>query len=174
MYRQQNNNILVYVLCLLAFLLCDNSLIFAQDVSNDKQIIERYKLMLNRKPKEGSTFDRLYQFYLEGPGLDVMVTDYQAETEDNPNEPNLQLILGHIYKRLGKDTEAVNTYKRAVELGQDKYYPHFALGQAYAKLLQHENAINSLKQAVVLAEKTQDATPEEMIPFLLYNPSCYL
>ncbi len=167
MYRQQNNFIFLYVLCLLVFSLCDNPIIFAQDVSNanqsnDRQIIERYKLMLNRKPKEGSTFDRLYQFYLEGAGLDVMVSDYQAEAEANPNEPNLQLILGHIYKRLGRDTEAVNTYKRAVELAPENYYTHFALGQAFASLLQHENAINSLKQSAVFAEKTQDATPEEM------------
>ncbi len=162
MYRRQNNYIFLYILCLLGVLLCNNPTIFAQDVSNDEQIIERYKLMLNRKPKEGSTFDRLYQFYLEGAGLDAMVTDYQAEVEANPNEPNLQLILGHIYKRLGKDTEAVNTYKRAVELARNNYYTHFALGQAFASLLQHENAINSLKQSAAFAEKTQDATPEEM------------
>ena len=162
MYRQQNSFIFLYILCLLVFLLCDNPTIFAQDVSNDEQIIERYKLMLKRKPKEGSTFDRLYQFYLEDAGLDAMVTDYQAEAEANPNEPNLQLILGHIYKRLGRDTEAVNTYKRAVELAPDNYYTHFALGQAFASLLQHENAINSLKQSAAFAEKTQDATPEEM------------
>ena len=35
--------------------------------------------MLERKPKEGSTFDRLYQLYLEGQGLEQMVVDYQTE-----------------------------------------------------------------------------------------------
>ena len=49
--------------------------------TDDAKIIERYKLMLNRKPKEGSTFDRLYQFYLEGAGLEAMVADYQAEVQ---------------------------------------------------------------------------------------------
>ena len=118
--------------------------------------------MLSRKPKEGSTFDRLYQLYLEGQGLDAMVADYQAEAETKPDDPNVQLILGHIHKRLGKDADAVTAYQRAVELTPDNYYPHFALGQVYAILLQHENAINALKQAAVLAEETQDATPEDM------------
>ena len=118
--------------------------------------------MLSRKPKEGSTFDRLYQFYLEGNGLDAMVADYQAEAETKPDDPNVQLILGHIYKRLGKDADAVTAYQRAVELTPDNYYPHFALGQVYAILLQHENAISALKQAAALAEETQDATPEDM------------
>ena len=118
--------------------------------------------MLSRKPKEGSTFDRLYRFYLEGNGLDAMVADYQAEAETKPDDPNVQLILGHIYKRLGKDADAVTTYQRAVELTPDNYYPHFALGQVYAILLQHENAISALKQAAALTEETQDATPEDM------------
>ena len=162
MYRRQNCFTVVYVLYLLVFSLCYNPFIFAQDAVDDAKIIERYKLMLNRKPKEGSTFDRLYQFYLEGAGLEAMVADYQAAAEAKPDDPNLKLILGHIYKRLGKDTDAVKAYQRAVELAPDNYYPHFALGQAYAGLLQHENAINALKQAASLAEKTQDAIPEDM------------
>ena len=162
MYRRQNYFSVMYALCLLVFSLCYNPFIFAQDGVDDAKIIERYRLMLDRKPKEGSTFDRLYQFYLEGAGLEAMVADYQAAVETKPDDPNLKLILGHIYKRLGKDTDAVKAYQRAVELAPDNYYPHFALGQAYAGLLQHENAISALKQASALAEKTQDATPEEM------------
>ena len=152
----------MYALYLLAFTLCYNPFTFAQDAADDEKIIERYKLMLSRKPKEGSTFDRLYRFYLEGNGLDAMVADYQAEAETKPDDPNVQLILGHIYKRLGKDADAVTTYQRAVELTPDNYYPHFALGQVYAILLQHENAISALKQAAALTEETQDATPEDM------------
>ncbi len=162
MYRRQNYLIIVFALYLFAFFLCYNPLTFAQDAADDEKIIERYKLMLSRKPKEGSTFDRLYQFYLEGNGLDAMVADYQAEVETKPDDPNVQLILGHIYKRLGKDTDAVTAYQRAVELTPDNYYPHFALGQVYAILLQHENAISALKQAAALTEETQDATPEDM------------
>ena len=162
MYRRQNYFIIVFALYLFAFTLCYNPFTFAQDAAGDEKIIERYKLMLSRKPKEGSTFDRLYQFYLESAGLEAMVADYQAEAETKPDDPNVQLILGHIYKRLGKDADAVTAYQRAVELTPDNYYPHFALGQVYAILLQHENAINALKQAAVLAEETQDATPEDM------------
>ena len=162
MYRRQNCFIIVFALYLFAFTLCYNPFTFAQDDAGDEKIIERYKLMLSRKPKEGSTFDRLYQFYLEGNGLDAMVADYQAEAETKPDDPNVQLILGHIYKRLGKDADAVKAYQRAVELTSDNYYPHFALGQVYAILLQHENAISALKQAAALTEETQDATPEDM------------
>ena len=163
MFGQKNYMIAVFVLSFIACALCLPSITLAQDETDDAKIIERYKLMLSRKPKEGSTFDRLYQFYLEGAGLDAMVADYQAETQAKPDNANPQLILGHIYKRLGRDAEAVSTYQRAVALAPDNYYPHFALGQAYAILLQHENAIGALSQAAKIAEETQAATPEELI-----------
>ena len=162
MFGQDKIRVVVCLLCLIFFTIYLSPLLLAQDEANDAKIIERYKLMLSRKPKEGSTFDRLYQFYLENAGLDAMVADYQADAAAKPDNPNPQLILGHIYKRLGKDAEAVNAYQRAVELSPNNYYPHFALGQAYAVLLQHENAISALKQAATFAEETQTATPEDL------------
>ncbi len=154
--------VVMLLLCLIFFSPYLSPLLLAQDEVNDTKIIERYKLMLSRKPTEGSTFDRLYQFYLEGAGLEAMVADYQAEVQAKPDNPNPQLILGHIYKRLGQDAEAVKAYQRAAELAPNNYYPHFALGQAYAILLQHENAISALKQAATFAEDTQTATPEDL------------
>ena len=139
-----------------------SNLSFSQDEATDEKIIERYKLMLNQKPKEGSTFDRLYQFYLEGSGLDAMVTDYQSEAEAKPNNPNIQLILGHIYKRLGKDKEALTAYQRAVELSQNDYYSHFALGKMYVILRQHEDAISELTKATSLSEQARTISPEEL------------
>ena len=73
MFGREKFSVVVCVLYLVSCTLYLSSISFAQD----EQIIERYKLMLSRNPKEGSTFDRLYQFYLEGTGLDAMVTDYQ-------------------------------------------------------------------------------------------------
>ena len=162
MFHREKRTVIRCFLYLMAWTLFFSSVTFAQDETNDAKIIERYKLMLSRKPKEGSTFDRLYQFYLEGAGLEAMVADYQAETEAKPDNPNPQLILGHIYKRLGKDAEALKAYQRAVALAPSNYYPHFALGQASAVLLQHENAIEALKQAAKIAEETQAATPEDL------------
>ena len=134
----------------------------AQDEAVDEKIVERYKQMLERKPKEGSTFDRLYQLYLEGSGLEQMVVDYQTEAGAKPDNPNLQLILGHIYKRLGRDTETIAAYQRAAKLAQNDYYPHFALGQMYATLRQHEQAIAALMKAASLGTESRSATPDEL------------
>ena len=77
---ERRNRPIVLVLCLLYLVTVFASIARGQDeTAADEKIIERYKLMLERKPKEGSTFDRLYQFYLEGAGLEQMVADYQTE-----------------------------------------------------------------------------------------------
>ena len=159
MFTREKCSILVCVLFLISCTLYFSPITLAQD----EKVVERYKLMLNRNPKEGSTFDRLYQFYLEGDGLDAMVADYQAEAQAKPNDSNLQLILGHIHKRLGKDTETLAAYQRAVELAPDGYYPRFALGQMYATLRRHEDAIRELTKAAELSEETQAASPEELM-----------
>ena len=143
-------------------LLCYSSMTFAQDEATDEKVIQRYKQMLKRKPKEGSAFDRLYQLYLEGAGLDAMISDYEAEAQARPDDPNAQLVLGHIYKRIGKDTETVAAYQRAVELAPNDYYPHFALGQMYAVLRRHEDAISELTKAAELSEQSQSVAPNEL------------
>ncbi len=162
MIGREKSLFVVFLFCLFVLTLYLTRITFAQDVTNDEQIIERYKLMLVRKPKEGSTFDRVYQFYLENAGLEALVSDYQAESQATPDDANVQLILGHIYKRLGKDTEALTIYQRAVELAPNKYYPHVALGQMYATLRQHEEAIQELNKAASLSEQAQNVPPEEL------------
>ena len=159
---KHNNRSIIFVLFCSALSLALPIITVAQDETGDDQVIERYKQMLERKPKAGSTFDRLYQFYLEGAGLDAMVADYQSAAHANPTNPNLQLILGHIYKRLGKDNETVAAYQRAVELAPNNYYPHFALGQAYATLRQYEDAITALTQAAEYAIETKSATLDDL------------
>ena len=68
MFGQDKIRVVVSLLCLIFFTLYLSPLLLAQDEANDAKIIERYKLMLSRKPKEGSTFDRpLTSFILKVP-----------------------------------------------------------------------------------------------------------
>ncbi len=123
--------------------------------------------------RNGNAFDRLYRFYFNGEGIERMLEDYQSEAVSNPNHSGLQLILGHIYQRLGKDMEAVDAYKHAVELAPDEYYPRFALGKMYAKVLRHEEAIAALTQAAELASESDDASLDDLIALYKTLGSAY-
>ena len=163
MFGSEKRATTIFVLCFIVCALCFTPTSSAQEATDAAKIIERYKLMLNRKPKEGSTFDRLYEFYLEGAGLETMVADYQAEAAAKPDAPNVQLILGHIHKRLGKDIEAIRAYQRAVTLSPNDYYPHLALGKIYTTLRQYKEATNALTRAAALSEEMTSATPDDRI-----------
>ncbi len=166
MFERQKQRI-VFVLCLSCLVPVLSPIARGQDEAVDEKIMERYKQMLSRKPKEGkegSPFDRLYKLYLDGPGLEQMVADYRAEAQVEPDNPNTQLILGHIYKRLGRDGEALAAYKRAVALAPADYYPHSVLGQMYFTLRRHEDAIGVLTQAAALFQQLDSvASTEELL-----------
>ena len=146
-------------------------LLTAQDTANDEKIRQAYQLMLSRTPKEGnegSPFDRLYKLYLEGPGLEQMVVDYQAEARAEPDNPNTQLVLGHIYKRLGREDKALAAYEHAIVLAPTDYFPRLVLGQMYFTLRRYEDAIASLTQAAGLFQGSDSAvSTEELI--LIYK-----
>ena len=113
--------------------------------------------------RNDSAFDRLYQIYLNGEGVERMLEDFQEEAESKPNNAELQLILGHIYKRLGKDKEAINAYKHAVNLAPDDYYPCFSLGQMYATRSRHKEAIARLTQAAALSSESNTVPLDDLI-----------
>ena len=89
MFRREKHTIAAFVLSFIVCTLCFISITPAQDETDDAKIIERYKLMLSRKPKEGSTFDRLYQFYLEGAGLDTMVSRLSGRSTSETGQSEL-------------------------------------------------------------------------------------
>ena len=136
-------SIIVCSICLFLLPLSVITICIAQDVTNDEKIIQRYKQLLYQKPKEGSTFDRVYQFYLEGSGLEAMLNDYQAEVQANSNDPNLHLILGHLYKRLGKNIDAVKAYQRAVENSNLKTTIHIS---HWVSSMPHFKTVKQLSQ----------------------------
>ena len=168
-----------FKMCLIGILIFIASalLLPAQNTANDDKIRQSYKLILSRTPKEGkegSPFDRLYKLYLEGPGLEQMVADYQAKAQAEPNNPNPQLILGHIHKRLGQEAETLAAYKHAVTLAPTNYYPHLVLGQMYFTLRRHEEAIGALTQAAALFQQSDSvASTEELISIYKFLGRAY-
>jgi len=135
----------------------------------DQKVIGRYQKILKAKPREGSAFDRLYQLYLEGPGLERMLSDYEQAVISQPKEPSLHLILGHIYKRLGREQDAVKSYQQAATLDPRGVYPRLVLGQLLARLRDYEGAIKRLEDATNL-----EPSADDMVAIYKSLGHCYL
>jgi tetratricopeptide (TPR) repeat protein len=120
------------------------------EMSVNEKVVRRYKRLLVQKPVEGSTLDSLCRIYIEGPGLDELIGEYEAELKREPRNPALHLILGHLYKRTGRIGEAIEEYRKAAEISPQDYYPKFALGQLNYELREYEKSIQELEEAVRL------------------------
>jgi tetratricopeptide (TPR) repeat protein len=127
--------------------------------AQNADVLERYRRILHDNPRdeEGGSFERMYRLYLDGPGVDQLVREYETAAKENPNDANIHLILGHIYKRLGKEGKAIEEYRRAVKLSPENYYLRFVLGRAYLSLRQYDDAIAELERAASL--KPKERTP---------------
>ena len=110
---EQKRKRIACIVCLLWLALLPSSTVFAQNEDGEDKVIERYKQMLERKPKAGSTFDRLYQFYLEGAGLDAMAADYQTAALANPNNYYPHFALGQAYATLRRYEDAIAALTQA-------------------------------------------------------------
>ena len=163
MFRREKHTIAAFVLSFIVCTLCFISITPAQDETDDAKIIERYKLMLSRKPKEGSTFDRLYQFYLEGAGLDTMVSRLSGRSQqakpDNPNCPTYPWDTStNALERTPRQSKHINVLLHFLQTitihisHSDTYIRHYG---------SMKQAINALTKAAALSEQTASATPDD-------------
>ncbi|MEZ4459957.1 MAG: tetratricopeptide repeat protein [bacterium] len=118
------------------------SMAHAQDdwgVSSDRQqeIVRRYKQLLERNPTEGLAFNKLLDYVGKGKGLDALIEEYSARAKKAPDDANMRLILGHLYKAKAEYELALAEYEVAVKLQPDKPLVWLSRGSVHL-LLQHE------------------------------------
>jgi glycosyltransferase involved in cell wall biosynthesis len=64
--------------------------------------------------------------------------------KDEPNNPRYYFYLGNSYHDLGKYDEAINSYKKRIEIGgwkEEVWYSYYKIGGCYMKLGQMSNAL---------------------------------
>ena len=144
---------------LLATLLLFPSALFAQnwDVQGgkdrDKEIIKRYKTLLERTPNEGLAFKRLLDYVGKGKKLDGLVAEYKKKVEASPDKTNYRLILGHLLKAKNDYEAALVEYEKAVELSPDDPLTWLSRGSIHVLLQHMDKATTDFEKALSLEKK---------------------
>ena len=95
------------VVCLVALAPQFSSYTSAQNWSTEesgarqREIVRRYRSLLERRPIEGVIFERLVEEVGSGRGFEALVTLYEGLVQDDEQSFAYRLILGHLYKRSG-------------------------------------------------------------------------
>lgn len=90
------------------------------DGDRDREIVERYRTMLEEDPSREMPLERLLGHVGRGQGLEDLIAVYRQRVDDRPEAVNLRLVLGHLKRSRGDYEEAYQHYDRAVELDRDE------------------------------------------------------
>ena len=115
---------------------------------NDKAI-EIYEKLVKLKPDEIEILAFLGYLYYENEDLDKAEENLNkaldVRTED---EPFVLFLLGNIYSRKGKISEAVDCYELAIFLDFDMYIAHIDFARKYEHMGRHQKALEEYKAAL--------------------------
>lgn len=77
-------------------------------------------------------------------------SETKKKIQDNPKDADLWYHLADLYDRNGQYSEAIDAYKKVIELKPDMGYAHFKMGTAYDRLNKPNEAIAALEKATKL------------------------
>jgi len=126
----------------------------------DEQTLQKYLLVLEKRPRLGTAFDRVYAAYLQQGKLDELVSRY--ESKGNESDGTYLLLLGLIEARRGHDAVAIDRLTKAGELRpKDPIVPYY-LSQAY-------QASGNFKEAAAALERCLEIGPAPTELFDVYQ-----
>ncbi len=117
-------------LCFCAVLLCCVALpLLAQDSSDEREqgILKRYVELLEKQPKLGTAFDRVYKHHVERGSVDVFLAPYREKTTGEA-----ALLVGLVEAQRGREVGAAKAFASAEKLRPSDPLPAFYLARVLA------------------------------------------
>lgn len=149
-------NCLLLCLFLSPSFACHFKLSLAQEVSDEESAEERKQLeavarfmtVLEKNPRRGTAFDRVYGHHVEYGTLDRLVTDLTARASAAGAKGEVAMILGMIEYQRGNDAGAVGAFSKAESIRTTDPLPCYYLGQAQIRLGDSTAAVTSFERAL--------------------------
>ena len=124
----------------------------------DPRIIARYKQMLATNPTEGIAMERLWKTAVEDGSTEKLITEFRAAKTFSS-----ELVLGHLLRRSGKESDASEAFTRAAQLDPTSPLPHLALAALDNDRTRPRDAALSLEKACALLKPDDARLPESLL-----------
>src|SRR5439155_13132614 len=119
-----------------------------EELSRQKQIVERFVSVLERSPRRGTAFDKVYGFHVENGSIDGFVSKLRERVASKADDSAGWLILGLFESQRGRDAAAVEAFTRAKALRPDDAIAAYYLGQSLVLVGQPDQAIAAFEEAL--------------------------
>ena len=114
---------------------------------NDKAI-EIYEKLVKLEPEKSENWAFLGYLYYENEELERAEENFNKALDvSTKDEPFILFLLGNIYSRKGKISEAVDCYDLAIFLDFDMYIAHIDFARKYEHMGRHKKALEEYKAA---------------------------
>jgi tetratricopeptide (TPR) repeat protein len=125
------------------------------DGDRRREIVRRYREILEARPETGAIFDRLVSEVGTGAGLEGLIADYQERAGAQPERIAFKLLAGHLLRRAGRLDEARVTYEAALEQESENVIALRALGGVCGELDDRTASRDYYERALGLADDVQ-------------------
>jgi len=114
----------------------------------EQQVVERFWTLLERTPRRGTSFDRVYGHYVDTGRLEELMKRCRELTEANPNNAKSWLLLGLVLSRRSDDAATVAALEKAMVLDETDLLAPFYLGETYIAQGRLRDAAETLEKAL--------------------------
>jgi tetratricopeptide (TPR) repeat protein len=141
--------VLILVLCgSAAWSQSDDAVDLDAEEAKQAAIAQRFASILEKNPRRGTAFDRVYGFHVEFGSLDKYVAELRERAGEEGNKGAASMILGLIEAHRGADANAVDAFRAAESQRPDDPLPAYYLGQSLLLIGQPQEAVEALERAI--------------------------
>lgn len=116
-------------------------------LKENNKAIEIYNKLVQIHPNNHELRAFLGYLHYENDSLDLAEEHLNKALEISAMEPFVLFLLGNIYSRKGKISEAIDCYDVAIFLDFDMYVAHIDFARKYEHMGRHERALREYKAA---------------------------
>ena len=109
---------------------------------------DRYLSHLQRRPREGTAFDRVYAFHIDRGTLQQYVESLSQQAAADDADGVASLLQGMIELRRGRDAAARTAFERAEKLRSTDPIPSWYLGRALVAIGESDHAAEALERSL--------------------------
>src|SRR6185503_3946875 len=124
--------------------------VWAQDAPDEaaqQAIADRFIQVLERNPRRGTAFDKVYGHLVERGTLDEFLKGYQQKAVAG-HSAGAWMIVGLIESQRGRDHEAIEAFTKAETLDPTSAIAAFHLGQSLILAGRTDQAAQALERAI--------------------------
>ena len=114
----------------------------------EQQVVERFWTLLEKTPRRGTSFDRVYGYYVDTGRLDELMKRCRESTDKAPGDAKAWLLSGLVLSRRNDDAATVEAFEKAKTLDTTDLLAPFYLGETYIAQGRLRDAAESLESAL--------------------------